>query len=239
LNSDRPWEGGVLFIERRDGAGVIQALQVGNRLLELDLLAAGHRQLRGDGVEARADAGPHRRRLIERLIDVGNRRSDGIIESGLRSGRTRSGVQGRDEILHGREHALIRARRHVERIAAGRLPAERDLSAAEGDGLTVRVGSRRYQHVIGVAHLVGVRGREIDRVGATVVERRIRHATRADDTRAGVGRGGGAERAVARLDLIERRIAVVAVGDHMRESAAGTAAGTAAASAGGKALPLA
>ena len=105
---------GVLLIERGDRLGEVQALQIRDRLLQLRLLTGRNRLLRCDGIQPPADGGAHIGSLVQRLIDVVDRAVDGIVQRRRRGGRGHAGLQRADQILHGREHALIGAWRQTE-----------------------------------------------------------------------------------------------------------------------------
>src|SRR6202011_2572270 len=110
--------------------GVIKALQRGDGCFELNLLAAGDRLLRGNRVQPGTDGCADVRHLGERLIDVVDRITQRIIQSGRGAG---PGLQRGHEILYRRENTLVAARGDRERISGGRLPIESHLYAAEGD----------------------------------------------------------------------------------------------------------
>jgi hypothetical protein len=61
------------------------------------------------------------------LIEVAQGRRDRIAELCLLARRAGSVVQSRDQVLDGREEALVAARRHIEGVAGGRLAAQADL----------------------------------------------------------------------------------------------------------------
>ena len=83
-------------------------------MLQLGLLTGRDRLLRGDGIEAPADAGAHIGGLLQRLIDIVDRAADRIVEAdrGRRDGY--AGLQRGHQVLHRRENALIGAGREAE-----------------------------------------------------------------------------------------------------------------------------
>ena len=99
-------QGGVLLIKGGDGRGKVEALQLRNGSLQLHLLTACHRLLRGNRIQPSADAGLYVGVIRQRLVDVIDGVADLVVDccGGARRGRCLR-LQHIHQILHCRKDA--------------------------------------------------------------------------------------------------------------------------------------